>query len=212
MIDLIGQQFGRLIVVQRMNNNKWGQSRWLCQCNCGNKKTVASRHLKAGCTRSCGCLKIKHGHNTTTKITKTYTSWSHMKDRCVNPNHKHYHHYGGRGITVCEKWLKFQNFLEDMGESPGPGYSIERINNNEGYYPENCKWATSREQHRNMRSNILIQFNGKTQCLIEWSEETGIPYTTLFSRINRLGWSIKKALITPVGKYKRKKQNDKIKI
>lgn len=216
-INLIGQRFRRLIVIQRVDNDKWGQPMWFCKCDCKNRIIVRSNSLKSGNTQSCGCLqkerssanceklKFLHGYARTGKQNRTYKSWTGMIQRCTNPNNIGYNDYGGRGITVCERWKKFENFLEDMGESLGPGYSIERIKNNLGYYKENCKWATRKQQARNRRSNIYITHNRKTQLLIEWSEETGIPYSVLWDRIYKHKWTIEKSLETS---YKKRNQNN----
>jgi hypothetical protein len=128
-----------------------------------------------------------------------------MFSRCSNPNNRFYHAYGGRGIVVCERWKSsFKNFLSDMGEAPS-GKSIERIDNNKGYCKSNCKWATRKEQQRNMRSNHLKTFDGETKCIAEWAEEFNIKPVTLWSRLYKYGWSIEKALLTPV-KNKNKTQ------
>lgn len=124
LIDLTGQKFGRLLVIKRVDNNKHGQSMWLCLCSCGIEKIVCGGNLNNGNTQSCRCLnreKINianttHGHRKNRKMSKTYQSWSNIIQRCTNPNHKYYYNYGGREITVCERWMKFENFLEDMGE------------------------------------------------------------------------------------------------
>lgn len=208
MINLIGQKFGRLTVIKRTNNAKDGHARWLCKCNCGKTTIAISNDLKKGTTKSCGCLQkeisikinTKHGHIKNKKWSTTYQSWHSMKQRCYNSSTNGYHNYGGRGITVCERWLKFENFLEDMGETP-EGYQIDRIDNNKGYYKENCRWVTPQEQARNRHNNHLETYNEKTQCLVLWAEEYNIPCDTLLSRLNRLNWSIKKALTTPVRIY-----------
>ncbi len=209
-IDLTGQKFGRLTIIRRINDDKRGQSYWLCKCNCGEEKVIHGSSLKNGGTKSCGCLRkeqlversIKHGHSKRENKSRTYRSWQHMKERCININCKDYKYYGDRGITVCERWMEFTNFLEDMGEAPA-GLQLERGNNDLGYYKENCLWTTSRNQACNRRNNHLITFDDKTQTMIEWSEETHIPYDVLKLRINRYGWSIEMALTTPV-KSKRK--------
>lgn len=215
-IDLIGQNFGRLIVIQRMDNNKWGQSMWFCKCDCKNRIIVRSNSLKSGNTQSCGCLqkerssasceklKFIHGYARTGKQNRTYKSWTGMIQRCTNPNYNEYKYYGGRDITVCKRWLKFENFLKDMGKAP-PGLTIERKDNYKGYYKKNCKWATRKQQARNRRSNIYITHNRKTQLLIEWSEETGIPYSVLWDRIYKHKWTIEKSLETS---YKKRNQNN----
>jgi hypothetical protein len=205
------QRFGRLIVIQRMNSDKHRNSRWLCQCKCENEIIVRTHSLASGKTKSCGCLArektiqrlTKHGHS---QNDKTYKSWQYMKARCTNPDYQYYQNYGGRGITVCDRWKNsFLNFLADMGNRPTDKHTIERINRNGNYCPENCCWATRKEQARNTRRNRLITHNGKTQCIAEWSEEIGILWRTLHSRIYNYGWSIERALTTPVGKYKKRK-------
>lgn len=207
-IDLTGKRFGRLTVVQRLGSDRWGNSRWLCKCDCNSQETiVSSGHLRSNHTQSCGCFHLekitKHGHAIGGKESKTYRSWDHMIQRCTNPNFKQYKDYGGRGITVCERWNKFENFLEDMEEAP-KGLQLDRINNNKEYYKENCRWATKKQQHRNTRKNHLETYDGKIQCIAAWAEKFNINTSTLISRINILGWSIKKALTTPVRKCKRK--------
>lgn len=210
MIDLVGKKFGRLIVIQRMDNDKFGNLRWLCQCDCGKEKIIRGSSFNNDHTRSCGCLNkeiiTKHGHSTTA----TYESWRNMKQRCYNPKDKSYPYYGGRGIKVCKRWREFVNFLEDMGERPNKKYTLDRIKNKKGYCKANCRWATRKEQagnRRNRRSNHLILFNGKNQCIMKWSEETGISYKTLYARIYIYNWLPKKALTTLIRK---KKNNENI--
>ena len=208
MIDLIGKRFGKLIVLKWIGKDKWGHSKWLCQCDCGNKIIVLGYGLTSGNTKSCGCLQkegnsIKHGHNRRGKVTGFYRSWYQMIQRCINPNNKDYHNYGGRGIKVCKRWLKFENFLEDMIEGWRPGLTLERRKNEKGYFKDNCKWVTREEQQRNTRGNHLLTYNGKTQCVAAWSEETGIPRQTIEYRINH-GWTAEEALTTPVGQRRKK--------
>lgn len=204
LTDLTGNRFDRLIVIKLVDRDKWNNIRWLCLCDCGEKTIVQMGHLKSGHTKSCGCfMKDKatiHGYSKRNKKDRTHQSWESMIKRCTKSNHKFWKHYGGRGIKVCERWLNsFNDFLEDMGERP-PGLTIEREDNDKGYYKENCRWATRKQQMRNTRRNILITFNNKIQTMIEWSEETGIAYTTLVARISRYKWSIGRALTTPVKK------------
>lgn len=216
-VDLTNQKFGKLRVISRFGYAKDGHITWLCLCECGNEKIVAGNRLRGGYTRSCGCLSgeiaklnnTRHGHNCKNKISPTYHSWMGMKQRCNNSNHKQYKNYGARKIKVCKRWLEpngqgFLNFLKDMGEKPGKKYSIERINNDLGYFKENCKWATRQEQSRNTRQNINITFNGKTQCLKDWSIELNINYNTLYNRLHICGWSIEEAFTTSVRKRKDK--------
>lgn len=132
-----------------------------------------------------------------------------MCSRCNSTKNKDYKDWGGRGVKVCKRWSNkekgFQNFLFDMGERPGARYSIDRINNSKGYYKSNCRWSTGKEQCRNTRKNIMITYNGKTQCLAAWAEKYKINYQTLYSRLYESNWSIEKALIIPV-KHKNYKQ------
>lgn len=207
MKNLIGQKFNMLTVVEYYGKTKRGMSRWKCLCDCGNIKIITIGNLKNGNTKSCGCLRkegnrLIHGHNKVGMGSKIYMAWSHMKQRCNNPNDKRYKDYGGRGIIICKRWLKFENFLEDMGECL-LGLSLDRINNNLGYYKENCRWATRKQQNRNTRKNIYLTHNNKTQLLLDWAKEYNINYTTLYNRIYICNWSIKKALTTPVKKQNR---------
>lgn len=209
-LNLIGQKFGRLIVIRRVSNNKWRQVRWLCKCDCGNEKIIIGINMRRGCTKSCGCLQkellsqkvIIHGHNTNGKRSKIYNSWHCMMQRCTNPNNKDYHNYGGCGITVCKRWGKFENFLEDMGEKP-KGLQLDRKKNKKGYYKSNCHWVTPKQNSRNKHNNRLITYKGKTQCVVEWCEEYKINTRTFLSRLDVHGWSVGKALTTPIkGKKK----------
>ena len=124
--------------------------------------------------------------------TRTYKNWFSMKQRCLNRNDKNYKNYGGRGITICPEWLTFINFYKDMGEKP-KDKSIDRINNNSGYCKSNCRWATPKEQMNNTRRNHLIDYRNKIQTMKQWSEELGIKYVTLQTRI-RKGWKLERAL------------------
>lgn len=206
MKNLIGIKFTRLTPIKYTGTNKYRESLWLCQCDCGNKKIISGHNLKSGHTKSCGCMgngsgNLIHGHSRKGKESKTYRSWKAMVQRCTNTNNPGYKNYGGRKITICYRWsnknpLGFQNFLEDMGERP-KGKSIDRIKNNKGYHKNNCKWSTGKEQSRNQRTNHLLKYNGKKLCIIEWAEITGISKETIRARI-RLGWPIKKALTIPV--------------
>ena len=157
MIDLTGQTFGRWVVVKRGPNTPTGQATWNVQCECGTRGNVRSVVLRDGRSQSCGCRKLeillanstKHGH-AANGISPTYHSWASMIARCTNPSNKRFAIYGGRGITVCKRWMNFRNFLADMGERP-KGLSIDRIDNNSGYRPGNCRWTTSVTQARNRR-------------------------------------------------------------
>lgn len=217
LIDLTRKRFGRLIVFGRSKNNKFGVLYWLCGCDCGSILVTRGNHLRDGMTKSCGCiqkekasdlcreLRLKHGHSLCKNRTRTYDSWASMVSRCNNPNHKYYHCYGGRGVKICERWHKFENFLEDMGESPSR-LQIDRIDNNDNYHKQNCRWVTSKVNNRNRRNNRLIVFDGKIQCLAAWAEEYNLSTATLRARILKFHWSIKDSLTTPVGA--RRENND----
>ena len=188
-IDLTGQKFGRLTVVSHAGRDKHGNAKWNCVCDCGAERTVIGSSLRSGGSLSCGCWQrdlarsragqaTKHGMHST----PTYYSWTNMLTRCNNPNFRQYQNYGGRGIKVCERWLEFANFLEDMGERP-EGTTLDRIDNDGNYEPGNCRWATQEEQLYNRTSTVTWQ--GKT--LLEWHKETGMNYYTMYSRLKRYG-------------------------
>ncbi len=157
LIDLTGQVFGRLTVIELAGMNKHRQSIWLCKCCCGVNKIIPSHDLRQGAINSCGCLHSERAKKRGTihgmRNSSEYSSWRNMKNRCLNSNTDRYKDYGGRGISICESWLNsFENFFADMGPKP-KGYSIERINNDGNYCPENCIWADDKTQQRNRRNN-----------------------------------------------------------
>lgn len=196
--DLTGNTYGRLTVISRADNDEYGHIMWKCLCECGETCTVLSNSLTRTDgkeTRSCGCLHKEKLVERSTKHGKAgekiYYIWQKIISRCTNPDDKNYHNYGGRGITICEEWLDFQNFydyvstLEHFGEK---GYSLDRIDNNGNYEPSNVRWADSKTQQRNKANNRLVEYQGETMTLIEASEKSGIGYGTLQRRI-RLGWA-----------------------
>lgn len=202
-IDLTGQRFGRLIVIERAGTNTSGAVSWRCKCDCGSESVVVGQSLRQGFTQSCGCFnreqsgkrEYKHGM----VGTRLYKIWDGMVGRCHRKNHKHYPNYGGRGITVCDEWRS--DFAAFMKWALSSGYqdnlTIDRRNNNKGYSPDNCGWVTFKSQQNNKRDNHLITYNGVTHTLTEWSEIKGINRNTLSARLNRLKWPVDKALSSP---------------
>lgn len=193
-IDLTGKRFGHLTVISYSHTNKktaW----WNCVCDCGNLTCKPGTTIKAGYSTSCGCV-IKRGVNHITHgLTKSriYSIWRGMKSRCDRPKHRNYNHYGGRGIKVCKRWYKFENFLEDMGHPPGEKYTLDRIDNDKGYSKKNCRWATQEEQHNNKRTNKFLTFNGETRTIVQWARYLGIPKGRIVNRI-RYGYSLENVL------------------
>jgi len=206
-INLKGQRFGRLIVLSKMESTQKSLPEWLCKCDCGNETIVKQVNLRTGRTRSCGCLHkdILRQRNrkmgTTNGMYKLsiYSIWRDMLQRCNNPNNSAYKNYGGRGITVCKRWLKFENFYADMGDRP-KSLTLGRINNEKGYFPDNCSWSTMKAQANNKRNNIKIKFQNQYLTLKEWSEKIGMKYPTLARRIKKYHWPIEKALTKPIGR------------
>jgi len=171
-----------------------GKRLYDCRCECGKAMVVRSDVLKK--TEHCGSCAVRisrtrHGASHTPE----HQAWGSMLQRCQNPAHKEFHHYGGRGIAVDERWQVFENFYEDMGARP-EGTSLDRIDNERGYSPDNCRWATPYEQQQNRRNNVRYTVNGRTKVLAEWLRETGLPSSTVQNRLRR-GWSIHRALTTP---------------
>lgn len=187
MRRLIGQRFERLLVVEYV-----GAGKWSCNCDCGNTVSVMTTNLTSGNSRSCGCLqterRFKHGMSGT----PMHGAWRQMFQRCENPKDPAYHNYGGRGITVCDEWHEFSQFLADMGVRP-KGFQLDRIDNEKGYSKGNCRWVTAKANLNNTRANHLISFNGETLTIHQWSEKLGIPATTITYRAKH-GWPVEKVL------------------
>lgn len=203
-IDMHGKRYGRLLVLDRAEDAISARSRhtrWNCICDCGKLVTVRSSGIMTGDTRSCGCLRRDLLNEKSSKKSKMpeYGIYRSIISRCLNPNVKRYNNYGGRGINICQRWLDgFENFIADMGERPSVYHSIERIDNNGGYSPENCKWATMDEQAKNRSNNYFIEFGGERMILQDWSKRIGINHSNLKKRIER--WGVEEALTRPVKK------------
>lgn len=187
--DLSGRKFEKLKVIKRVENSKGGATRWLCECECGKEKIAYASDLKSGHTKSCGCHKIKcllnsvnfHGK----RHTRLYTTWSNMKQRCYNQNSERYKDYGGRGITVCEEWIHdFMSFyIWAIQNGYAENFTLDRKDNDKGYSPDNCRWATYKEQANNKRNNVLITYKGEIKTLSQWADELKMEYDTLYARI-----------------------------
>lgn len=202
--DLTGEKFGRLKVIKYNGSNKNGRALWLCQCDCGNTKTIIASSLLNGLTISCGCYNKEHSKEIHSKhkqsYSKLYKVWNAMKTRCYNRNFMYYCNYGGRGIKICDEWKDFINFYNwAIQNGYKEGLTIDRINNDDDYKPNNCRWITRKQQNNNMRKNILIEYNGKKQTISEWANEYNLSRVALYYRLKRK-WDIEKALTTTLQK------------
>ena len=200
-VDLTGQRFGRLLVLER-TENMGRQTAWLCKCDCGNQKAVPYWNLVSGQTISCGCyakeVSAKNAKCTHKQsYSRLYTIWIGMKQRCYYEKHKHFKNYGGRGITVCDEWKDDFQAFHDWSISHGyeDNLTIDRIDVNGNYEPSNCKWASTKVQGNNKRTNHTLELNGEIHTVSEWSKITGIPNSTIHNRL-KAGWTIEKALTT----------------
>lgn len=198
-LDLRGQRFGKLEVLS-FSHIEHGNTCFKCKCDCGNYTIVPSARLVNGSTRSCGCLlgqhMVKHGDSRT----RLYGIWNGMKSRCYYPKNNRYHRYGARGITVCDEWkddfAAFRDWALDNGYRDD--LTIDRIDNDKGYYPDNCRWVTLKKQANNSPKNRKLAYMGKEQTISQWAEELGMDPHTLSARLDRYGWSLKDALTKPI--------------
>ena len=203
--DLTNKKFNRLTVLERAENQN-NKIMWKCRCDCGNIVNVFSSNLLCNRTKSCGCLKdeklIQRSTKHNQRHTKLYEIWKSMKQRCLNPNNRGYKNYGGRGITICDEWIHdFQSFYEwSKKNGYNSNLSIDRIDNNGNYCPENCRWTDRHTQCNNTRVNHYINYNNETKTLADWVKTTKLSYSCVFTRLKK-GWSIDKALNTPSAKY-----------
>ena len=200
--NIEGKKFNRLTVIKYL-----GHSKWLCKCDCGNHTIVAASRLKNGTTKSCGCLQlefVKKGAHRIHGLSKSKLSYvlGNMIERCYNPKNNRYKHYGARGIRVCDEWLNNHKSFYDWALANGyhEGLSIDRIDNDKDYSPENCRFVDNTVQMNNRSDNHYLTYQGKTMTISQWEKEIGIPRSTIQARINKLHWSIDKALTYPVRK------------
>lgn len=193
---IIGQKFERLTVIREVGKDSRGHRLWECQCDCGNLVIKRVSRIVNGEIGSCGktnSIHLNDGRpNLLFKFPSEYKSWRGAKERCTNPNHQSYKYYGGRGIKFCDQWINsFEQFLKDMVPKPSPKHSLDRIDNNGPYSPENCRWATKKEQSSNRSDNRLLTINGETKPLFLWAESSGIDRSILKDRLKR-NWSIER--------------------
>lgn len=211
VLDNIGKTVHHWTIIRLLSKEESpSRAKWyaLARCKCGVVKPVVSEKIFTNSSKSCGCAKNEalktHGFTTSAKggNSREYAIWNSMKQRCRNPKNKQYPEYGGRGISVCDSWLRFENFFRDMGERPFKGASLERKDNNKGYSPDNCKWADRNTQNNNKRNNRPITINGVTKNLCQWADHYGIGHTTIFHRI-KAGWDVERAITQPARPIKR---------
>ena len=201
LIDLTGRKIGRLLVVERACNDKWGGAYWVCRCNCGNYVVVRGSRLANGTTSSCGCfgdeVRLEPKSHGMSK-TRIHHTWTAMKQRCLNKKDPSYNRYGGRGIKVCDEWIDFESFYKWAIDN---GYredlTIDRIDVDGDYTPENCRWTTRKVQNNNTSRNHYITYNGETKTVSEWAETQKLNKQTLRKRLSS-GWDIEKSLNEPV--------------
>lgn len=204
--NIVGQRFGKLTVISRAKNPNNRETEhhayWRCLCDCGNYHSARGSDLKSGNVQSCGCLQKEKTTTHGMRQTPIYSEWCSIKQRCYNSNNNSYKDYGKRGISMCERWKNsFEAFYEDVSKLPyfnKTGYSLNRIDNDGNYEPNNVEWADDKTQANNKRNNHLVKYNGKTQTIAQWADELGINQHTLYSRILTYHWSVERALTTPV--------------
>lgn len=217
VIDLTGRKFNRWTVLECVGRTKSGGALWRCICECGTIRDVDGRTLRDGTSKSCGCYarersvestKIaatKHGGKANGKTERLYGIWCGIKNRCLNPNSKHYHDYGGRGIKVCDEWVEdyavFRGWAYENGFNdsvPKKYQSLDRVDNDGPYSPDNCAWHTAIQQCNNRRGNRVVEYNGERHTLAEWGRKLNIPDDTLLKRLNKYGYSVEDAFTRPM--------------
>ena len=213
--NLTGKRFGKLVVLERVEDHissgGYRYPKWRCACDCGNEIDVISTRLKSNMTKSCGCYRQEvasllkhetHGDSVNPKYKNLYNVWRGMRRRCTTPTNNSYHHYGGRGITICKEWDKYENF-KDWALNNGYclGLSIDRIDVNGDYEPSNCRWVTQKEQNNNRRNNYYVTYRGRIQTATEWAEEFGVEPGEFLRELHRFNGDIDKVIEYDVKKY-----------
>lgn len=214
--NLTGQRFGKLIAIRSNYDREKKVTLWECQCDCGNTCYVRANRLVHGRTKSCGCLRKESNIQKKTihgmTGTSIYNTWHSMKARCYNPTDHNYPRYGNRGISVCDEWTNsFESFYEwAISNGYHEGLSIDRIDNDGNYCPDNCRWVTTKVQNNNRGVSINISYDGKIQNLSEWCKDLGLPYMRIWQRLNVYGFTFEEAITEPTHKRsgKRKKGKD----
>lgn len=200
--NYIGFRKGHFLVIERLGPDDRGNIVWRAQCDCGREFRLPSSAI-SGSQLSCGCRRSRMRRPRVASMPE-YTAWSAMKQRCYYPKATSYPNYGGRGVSVADEWRNdFKAFLAHVGPKPSPAHTLDRIDSNRNYEPGNVRWATRKEQGRNVRDNHLVEHNGRTMPISAWAEEIGCCHGTLFSRLTKYGWSAERALTTPVNRGSR---------
>ena len=199
MLDITGKYFGRLTPLFLYKLGQNNAEVWLCECLCGNIKAVTAYHLKVGKILSCGCIKQERYHHPV-KGTRLYSIWKNMRTRCNYTKKTDYHRYGGRGIKVCGMWNSFKSFYAwAIANGYSDDLTLDRINNDGDYCPENCRWISRQRQSNNMSTNHLITYKGITQSIADWERITGISQYAIWQRLYNLNWSLEEALTLSTG-------------
>ncbi len=192
--NLLGKRFGRLTVIQFLGIQK-RQARWLCQCDCGSTTTASTAMLNLK-LQSCGCLTLEKTTTHHMSRTRPYRIWMGMRSRCDNSSQPVYKYYGARGVHYCPEWSTFEGFWKDMQPGYVPDKTLDRVDNDGNYCPENCVWATNKEQSQHKTNNALLTYNGQTMNITQWSLKLGLPRSMLYGR-KALGWSDQETIETP---------------
>lgn len=201
--DITGKRYGKLVALKNQYDPNKKVTFWECKCDCGKTVLVRANSLKHNRVKSCGCLRKESNARTKTthgmSKTRLYTAWHTMKGRCLNENDKHYPRYGGRGIKVCEEWKEsFENFKNwAIRNGYKDDLTLDRINNDGDYCPNNCRWTSQKTQNNNRGVSINITYKGKTQNLSEWCKELNIPYLRVWQRIKKYGFTFEEAITEP---------------